>query len=231
MTDQDPEEFQPLVNPLPPVVVILALAILAVELLLAAAGRGFVGGPAGAGWRLEAIESFGFFPAILDIMIETRSAPLSDMIRPFSYSLVHHGLTHAVFVIVFLLALGKLVGEVMGSVAVLATYFGAAVFGALIFAGLSGSAGPLVGGFPAVYGLIGSYTFILWVSYGSAGESQWRAFTLIGLLLGLQLVFGLLFGSNRDWVAEVAGFGFGFAAAPIVSRGGFQRLLARLRQR
>ena len=67
--------------------------------------------------------------------------------------------------------------------------------------------------------------------YGVAGENQYRAFTLIGLLLAIQLVFGALFGSSNDWVAEVSGFAVGFAISPLLAPGGFRRVLDRLRQR
>ena len=103
--------------------------------------------------------------------------------------------------------------------------------GALAYALLTGDPRPLVGGYPSVYGLIGAYTFILWASYGASGESQYRAFTLIGFLLGIQLIFGLLFGSGNDWVAEIAGFAFGFMISPLLARGGVRRLFAMLRQR
>jgi hypothetical protein len=88
-----------------------------------------------------------------------------------------------------------------------------------------------VGGYPGVYGLIGAYTFILWVSYGVAGENQYRAFTLIGFLMGIQLIFGFMFGTTNDWVAELSGFLVGFAISPMLVPGGFRRLLNRLRQR
>ncbi len=90
---------------------------------------------------------------------------------------------------------------------------------------------PLAGGFPAVYGLIGAFTFLLWVNLGRQGAPRHRAFTLIAFLLGIQLVFGLLFGSTNEWVAEVTGFGTGFGLSFVVSPGGWTRLRERLRHR
>jgi membrane associated rhomboid family serine protease len=58
-----------------------------------------------------------------------------------------------------------------------------------------------------------------------------RAFSLIGLLLAVQLIFGLLFGAGQQWVAEVAGFCTGFALSFVVSPGGWQRARARMRAR
>jgi membrane associated rhomboid family serine protease len=51
------------------------------------------------------------------------------------------------------------------------------------------------------------------------------------MLLAIQLVFGLLFGGNWDWVAEVTGFATGFLLSFVVSPGGFQRAVALIRQR
>lgn len=209
----------------------MSLAIFAIELVLSAAARGFIGGADGIGWRIEAINDFAFFPELLKAGLEYENLVLIEPLRFLSYAFVHVSFTHAVFVIVFLLALGKLVGEVLGSIAVVATFVLASAFGALVFAGLTSTGEPLMGGFPAVYGLIGSYTFLLWVGYGAAGENQWRAFTLIGLLLGLQLIFAVLFGSNSDWIAEVGGFLFGFAIAPLARKGGLGRVIRKLRQR
>ena len=225
------DHSQPFFNALPPAVVALALAVFAVEVPISAGERGYVGGPEAIGWRVEAMRDFAFFPAVLEWVFETGSWTSPELLRFLTYPFVHLSFTHAIFVIVFLMALGKLVGEVFGNLAVLTIFFGCAVFGALVYAGLTGDTRQLTGGYPSVYGLIGGYTFLLWTSYGAAGENQYRAFTLIGFLLGLQLLFGVLFGASNDWVAEVAGFALGFGLGPFLARGGFRHLLARLRQR
>lgn len=223
--------MEPLFNALPPVVVALALAIFGVEVLISAGAKGYVGGPEAVGWRLEAVREFAFFSKMLEFVFDRQAWTSPELRRFVTYPFIHLSFTHVIFVIVFLLALGKLVGEVFGNLAVLVVFFASAIFGALVYAGLTGDARPLVGGYPGVYGLIGAYTFLLWVNYGRAGESQYRAFTLIGFLMGLQLIFGVLFGSTFDWVAELAGFLSGFAIAPLLAPGGFRRLLSRLRQR
>jgi membrane associated rhomboid family serine protease len=218
-------------NALPPVVVALALPILAVELVLGAGARGLAGGPEAVGWRLDALRDYAFFGPVLEAMIGTGRWPLSEVARFVTYPFVHYGFTHMLMVMVFLLALGKMVGEVFSAFAVLAIFFGSAVVGALAYTFLTADPAPLAGGYPAVYGLIGAFTFILWVRLGQQGAPQVRAFTLIGLLLFVQLVFGLLFGSGQHWVAEVAGFGTGFALSFVVSPGGWERAVARMRTR
>lgn len=221
----------PPLNPLPPVVWALALPIIAMEIVVGLAGAGILGGAAGAGWRLQALERFVFSPPLMAAMIEAGEYPLRHLMRLVTYPFVHGATTHAVFAVVILLALGKMVGEVFRWWAVLAVFFGAAIAGALAFMLVPGNEAPLYGGYPPVYGLIGGFTFLLWVNLAAVGANKFRAFSLIGFLLGIQLVFGLLFGGGYEWVADVAGFAAGFLLSFVVSPGGWARVLAKMRQR
>ncbi len=219
------------INPLPPVVVALALLIIGFELVFQAGARGFAGGPDGVGWRLEAIRTYAFSGPVLDWMIQTGRWPAEHVMRFVTYPFIHVSFTHALMVDVFLLALGKMVGEVFGTLAVLLVFFLSAIVGALAYGFLSGSSVPLIGGYPAVYGLIGSYTFMLWLSLAGTGANQMRAFSLISLLMGLQLAFGLLFGGGRDWIADLSGFATGFGISFLLVPGALGRILERLRNR
>jgi membrane associated rhomboid family serine protease len=71
----------------------------------------------------------------------------------------------------------------------------------------------------------------LWVRLAGTGTNRYRAFSLIGALLLIQLLFGVLFGGTWDWVADLAGFATGFLLSFVVSPGGFGRVLAMIRQR
>ena len=66
---------------------------------------------------------------------------------------------------------------------------------------------------------------------GAMGENQLNAFRLIGVLLAIQFLFGLIFGGNSVWIAELAGFAIGFVMAPVLVPGGFMAAVARLRDR
>ena len=144
---------------------------------------------------------------------------------------------HAVFVVVILLALGKFVGEVFSWWALLATWVVATVVGALAYTAVPLAHAGLLGGYPGVYGLIGAYSFLLWVRMVRTGDNQLRAFRLIGFLLVLQVIFagvgiawyGIEQGTTWDFVADIAGFAAGFLLAFVVSPGGWSRMLARLR--
>ncbi|MDT8856562.1 rhomboid family intramembrane serine protease [Paracoccaceae bacterium Fryx2] len=221
----------PPLNPLPPVVWALALPIIAMEVILGLGSRGLVGGPEAVGWRLDAVQRFAFSPDLMRAMLEAGQYPWQGMLRLVSYPLVHGNFTHALFAVVILLALGKMVGEVFRWWAVLVVFFGAAITGALAYAAVPGAGAALIGGYPPVYGMIGAFTFLLWVNLAAKGANQYRAFSLIGILLGIQLLFGLLFGAGMDWVADLAGFAAGFVLSFVVSPGGWGRVVEKLRRR
>jgi membrane associated rhomboid family serine protease len=222
----------PPLNPLPWIVWALALPMIAMELVLTLAEHGVVGGPQGIGWRLQAVERFGLFPELLKYQWETGGQPLAELYRLVSYVLVHGSFTNALFAIVMFLALGKMVGEVFRWWGVLVIFAGSAAIGGAAYGLLvPGIRMQLIGAFPAVYGLIGAFTFLIWTNLARVGASKYRAFSLIGMLLAVQLVFGVLFGGSWDWVAEVTGFVVGFLLSFVVSPGGFRRVVNQIRQR
>ena len=222
-------EAQPPINPLPPIVWLLFFAIVGVEITLSLGARGIIGGPEAIGWRLGAVRSYGFSGTVFDWMLSTGQAPFEHSIRLLTYPFVHQGFTSTLFAGVLLLALGKLVGEVMGQLAVFVVFFLSAIIGAICF-GLLTDQGWLTGAFPAVYGLIGAYTFLMWHQLDAAGEGPARAFGLIGFLMGIQIVFALFTGDLR-WVADLAGFLSGLVLSFVVVPGGWARLLRMTRQR
>ncbi|MEP2641317.1 rhomboid family intramembrane serine protease [Roseobacter sp.] len=220
----------PPVNPLPPVVVILFLAIALPEVAFSLGAQGLVGGAEAVGWRLASVQNYAFSGEIFDWMMERGQWPGEHLLRFLTYSFVHTGFTSALFAGVLLLALGKLVGETMGQVAVLVLFFGGAVFGALAYGVLLNDPNWLIGGYPATYGLIGGYSFVMWQSLGARGEEQLRAFNLIAMLMGIQLLWGVFFDVGNGWVADLAGFVFGFGASAVLVPGGVARVLAVFRR-
>ena len=149
--------------------------------------------------------------------------------RFVSYLFVHGSFTHMLVAGVMLLALGKFVGEVFSGWAVVVVILGSGIGGALVWGVLLNDNSYLYGAFPGVYGLIGAFSYILWLRLGQSGDNQWRAFTLIGFLMFIQLLFGVLFGARTDWLADLAGFACGFPLSFVVSPGGWMRFRARIR--
>lgn len=220
----------PPLNPLPPVVWALALPMIATEIVLSAGSSGMVGGPLAVGWRLEAITKAAFVPDLWREMLSLGQFPLEHLLRLVSYPFVHGGPTHALFTIVILLALGKFVGEVFHWAAILVLFFASAIMGAVIYGVVANTTAPLFGAYPPVYGLIGAFTYVMWVKLEGSGR-QFRAFSMIGMLLAVQLLFGLLFGGGLDWIADLSAFVTGFLLSIVLAPGGVARLRQKLRQR
>ena len=228
----DSDHNAPPLNPLPPIVWILALPLIAMEVVFQLQAAGIAGSPSSSNWRTDAYYRFALVPELLRQQWETGGYPLEELYRIVGYALVHGSFTHALFAVVMLLALGKWVGEVFRWWAVLIVVLGSAAVGALCYGLLiPGLRTPLIGSYPAVYGLIGAFTFMIFTNLSRVGANKWRAFTLIGFLLFFQFVFGMLFGGGWDWVADVTGFAFGFLVSAVVSPGGFRRVMDQLRQR
>lgn len=229
-------QMQSPLNPLPPVLWVLALPIIATEAVFALGRIGVMGGAQGAGLRLSALRLAAYPPQLPGRMLGVGDVPAAQLYRLVSYAFVHASPVQALMVLVFLLALGNMVARVFRPWSVVALYLGSVIGGALIYsaaAGMLDGGGPiLAGGYPGVYGLIGAFTFLLWTRLAQLHENRMRAFTLIAFLLGFQLVFAVVFGGiGLAWIAEIAGFAVGFLLSFVLVPGGVGRVLAQLRRR
>lgn len=218
------------INPLPPAVWFLFIALALPELVFSVGEAGLMGGPQAVGWRLNALNDYAFSGIAFDFMVDNARLLPEHMLRFVTYPFVFGSFTSSIFAGVILLAMGKMVGEVMGGFAVILMFFLSGIFGALVF-GLLTNEPWLVGAYPCVYGLIGTYTFLYWQRQVASGGPQGQAFMLIGVLMGIQLIFGVLFQVGYEWVGELAGFVAGFALTAFVVPGGMRRALASLRRR
>lgn len=217
------------INPLPPAVWLLFIAIALPELAFSAGEAGLIGGPQAVGWRLNALNDYAFSGQAFDFMLQNGRFLPEHVLRFLTYPFVFGSFTSTIFAGVILLAMGKMVGEVLGSFAVVLMFFLSGIFGALVF-GLVTNEAWLIGAYPCVYGLIGTYTFLYWQRQVANGGPQGQAFMLIGVLMGIQLVFGVLFGGGYEWAGELSGFIAGFALTAFVVPGGMRRLLGAMRR-
>ncbi|QLH14219.1 rhomboid family intramembrane serine protease [Paracoccus pantotrophus] len=227
-------------NPVPAVVWMIALPMIACEAVFGLAQMGFIGGSgqgAGLAMRQIAVERTAYIPEFVLRLWQMKVLLLDQSWRILTYSFVHLSLTHALFVIVFTLALGNLIANQFRPWAVAALFFGSAVGGALVYTLAAGLLPQfrfqaLIGGYPAVYGFVGAFTFLLWTRLGQENANRLRAFTLIGMLLAFQLVFGILFqDGSLTWIAEIAGFCCGFLLSFVLVPGGIGRVMRQIRQR
>lgn len=224
-------------NPLPPVVWLLVLPIIASEAVFALSGMGFMGG---GNLRGQAVEMTAFVPDFLLRFVATGQFVWQQVVRIFTYPFVHYSFIHAAMVAVFALALGNMVAQAFRPGAVLAIFFASAIGAALVYTGLyaviGGRAQPLVGGYPAVYGLVGAFTFLLREKLAREGGNPSRAFLLIGALVAFQSVFWVLnytrYGvADLTVFAELSGFAIGFFLSFPLAPGGWTRMRREIRRR
>ena len=218
------------INPLPSVVAALFIMMIGIEVVFALGARGIIGDSNALGWRVAAVETYGFNGQILDWMLVNGVYPVEHLIRFVAFLFVHASFTHALFVGIMVLALGKMVGEFFSPIATLTIFLMSGVFGAAAYGYVLNEPHWLIGGFPGVYGLIGAFTFLQWIHLRVLGKSQRRAFSLIGALMGIQLLFGVLFGGSYDWLADAAGFAAGFCLSFFVGPGGWRKIQDLLRR-
>ncbi|MEZ5752780.1 MAG: rhomboid family intramembrane serine protease [Paracoccaceae bacterium] len=220
-------------NAMPAPVWLAVVAILGVEAVLMAAGMGLIGGPQGLGWRVHAIERFSYSAAIQHWMFETHQFPGYNLLRYVSFGFVHASPMHALFGAVIVAALGKAVAETFGHAAFVVLVLpvpalGAAVYGLILGAD---SRAWLVGALPAGFALVGAFTWHRWRQAANATERR-RAFSMIGLLLGARIAFGVFGESAPMWVAELACFAIAFGASALfLGPGSWQRTRAVLKGR
>ena len=150
--------------------------------------------------------------------------------RMLTYPFVHGSLMQGVFASVFILAMGKFVGEVLGNIAVVAIFFASAIFAALGFAMFTSSGFPLFGGFPAAYGLIGAFTFVLFSRSQGILTQQLMAFRLLGILMVINIAFAMMQSGPPLWVAELFGAISGFISAMIIHPGGVKIIINKIRR-
>lgn len=231
MNTEDMQSDNNPVNPLPPVIVALFLFIIGIEVLFSLGARGIIGGADAVGWRLAGLQKYAFSDEVFEWMRSSGQWPFEHVMRFLTYGFVHLSFTHALFGCVIFLALGKMAGEVYNQFALLMFYVCGTVVGALAFGLILDTEYPLMGSYPGAYAMIGAYTYLMWIRLGLMGQQQIRAFSLIGFLLGIQLVFGGIFGGTPDWLADIAGFVTGLFLAVFLIPGGLRRLRDRLRHR
>lgn len=229
----DPNVDAPPVNPLPQVVILLAVLLAVPEVVFQLGEAGIIGGPRGSAWRILIAEQYAFSNNALFWMWDTGQYPFDVLIRFVSYMFIHPNFMSTLFSIVFVLALGKFVGERMSSASVLVIYLGSGIFGALIQAVVTGPNNAMLGASAASFGMIGALSWILFLQQRADGANGLKAFRLI-LQLGIFLgVMAYLFDAV-GWVDCVAGFVVGFPLAAVlrpVAGQGFSFWFEKLRAR
>ncbi|PUB16353.1 rhomboid family intramembrane serine protease [Yoonia sediminilitoris] len=237
MTLEDPKPESP-VNPIAFIVVLTSLAMLGIEVAFSLADRQIISSNSAVRWRLDAYNAFAFDPGTLERIFVRKDYALSAIWTFFTYPFINQGMAPALFASALILALGKFVSEFYGALQFACIFVLTAVVGAVAYALVFPKGLALLGAYPPVFGLIGAYTYVLWMRLGKAGSNQLLAFRLIGVLIAIQLIFTVVIvvmgqASNGwpTWVAEVGAFVAGFSVSVLLAPGGWTSFVARMRQR
>ena len=206
----------PLINPLPPVILVITLLLVLVEIIFQIEEVGILSSFSNEITRNNVIVNYAFFGALQDWMINNLSFKWSFIFRYFTFPFIHFNFLQTVIAIVMFLALGKMVCEVYDGFLFLILFISSSFCGAFFYGLLLNDQFPLVGAFPAIYGLIGAYTYIQWVSMKFLGARSVNAFTLIAVLLSIQIIFKVVFNGSNDWLADLFGFLTGFVFASLL---------------
>ena len=206
----------PLINPLPPVILIITLLLVVVEIIFQIVEVGLLSSFSNEITRNNVIVNYAFFGSLQDWMISNLNFEWSFLFRYLTFPFIHFNFLQTVIAIVMFLALGKMVCEVYNGFLFLILIISSSFCGAFFYGLLLDDQFPLVGAFPAIYGLIGAYTYLLWVSMKFLGARSANAFILVAVLLGIQIIFKIAFNGSNDWVADLFGFLTGFLFASLM---------------
>lgn len=219
-----------LVNPIPTVVLTIFLGIIFVEAFLLFGFGDPMANSGAAAERMLLIQKYGVPPKLANWMFETGNFSTQSLLRFIVYPFVNLSSLSVVFAGVLLLALGKMVGEVFSAFSVILIWFLSTTLAAFFYSISATNGQILVGSYPGVYGFVGAYTFVSWITLRLAkNKNQSQAFSLIVALMSVKLLFSFLFGAGQFWIADFAGFVIGFIISFFLSPGGIKGVLSILR--
>lgn len=208
----------PLLNPLPWAVWVLTLCIAGIELVLWAGAHGLVNWAGSAGWRAQALITFGITPGLQAWMWESGRYPVEGLWRYFTYGFFHLGPMQAALVVVIAAALGKANSERLGSIRVLVLALVAQATGGVAFGMAADPGAWLIGGYPMIFALTGAYAVLM-----GTRKAVFMAATLVVARLALTAMGG----GGLEWVADLTAMGTGAMLARVLDG----PVLARLRRR
>ncbi|MEM7270689.1 MAG: rhomboid family intramembrane serine protease, partial [Pseudomonadota bacterium] len=137
-----------------------------------------------------------------------------------SHAVLHGGMLHLFMNTAIFLSIGSILARGLGPQRFLALYAVSAIGGALLFALISDTNGPLVGASGALFGFFGALKRWEWKWMAITGRRSQRFWgTIIGLAV-INVVLALSFqGAEIAWEAHLGGFIAGWLIAPVIAPG------------
>lgn len=139
----------------------LILPLIKTKAILLTAHANLINGKANISWQMLAMQHYKFSGTLIEHILKTRQFTVPHIWQILNYPLVHLATLQTLFIIVLLAALAKAVGAVFHGLAMLAIALAASAEKALIYGALFPKPYWLMGGYPAVFGMLETYTFIL----------------------------------------------------------------------
>lgn len=171
----------------------------------------------GLRWRVY------LYGAFWDILYQAAWAgeevPMTFWTSWITHAFLHGGVLHVVMNAAVFLALGSYVARAIGTARFLILFAVSAIFGALCFAELADTRGPMVGASGVLFGLIGAlkYWELRYIRMTGAPSRRFWG-TILGLIL-INVVLAVYTpgGGDLAWQAHLGGFVGGFLIAPILA--------------
>lgn len=196
----------------------MALIFIAFELAFQMGDAGVLFGD---GLRLEVYRVGAFWDLYFEGWRDGQPVPVEFWTSFVTHGLLHGSMVHLVMNGVIFLSLGGMLANVLGTARFLLLFALTAAAGALVFALIADTRGPLVGASGAIFGFFGILK--AWeCRYLLQHGGSWRRFwgTILGLVaINVVLFYFLPGGGQLAWEAHLGGFIAGFALGPVLGRG------------
>lgn len=171
--------------------------------------------------RIEAYYIGGFWDLYFEELRKGQAVPGEFWASFVTHAFLHGSMVHLVMNGVVFLSLGGLLANLLGTWRFLLLYVLTAAAGALLFALITDTNGPLVGASGAIFGFFGILKRWEW-RYIQEYQAPQRRFwgTIIGLVaVNVALFFFFPGGGQLAWEAHLGGFIAGFVLGSVLGRG------------
>ena len=219
---------KPVINHLPAPVIVFVLILTLGEFYITGAEARFWGSSES---RIALIRQVAFLPEVFQRSLLAGSWVPELFLRLITYPFVHSSLLQAVFAGVLTLTLGKFLAGVLGSFAIILIFFSSSMFAALGYSFFTNDSFPLFGSFPAAYGLIGAFTFVLFGRSNGSLNQQLQAFRLLSILMFINIIFAFFQNGPALWVAELSAVVMGFVCTAFLYPSGISVIIKKLKDR
>jgi len=160
-----------------------------------------------------------FFDVYFERVRDGLAVPPEFWTSFLTHAFIHGGMLHLVLNGAIFLSLGGYLARGLGSVRFLALFAVTTVAGALTFALITDTQGPLVGASGALFGFIGALKRWEWryiKMFGAPANRFWG--TILGLtIMNVALALYYPGAGSLAWEAHLGGFVAGFLIAPVLA--------------